>query len=70
MDYETLRDPHGEITFKARCVSGDDEECGAESDVSGSDEAANKWMAEHTAGTGHKRFKRTFEDYALVERKP
>ncbi|MEU1176594.1 hypothetical protein ABZ464_02910 [Streptomyces sp. NPDC005820] len=69
VDYETNRDPQGEVTFKALCVSGDEEECGAESEVCGDDESANTWMAKHTAKTGHKRFKRTCEDYALVEAK-
>ncbi|MGW0705050.1 DUF7848 domain-containing protein [Streptomyces sp. NPDC002643] len=70
VNYTTTRDPQGEVTYKARCVSGDEEECGAESEVLGDDEAANDWIAEHTAATGHKRYKRTFEDYALVEPKP
>ncbi|MFF7477089.1 hypothetical protein [Streptomyces sp. NPDC008092] len=70
VDYETTRDPQGEIIFKARCVSGDEAECGAESEGFDGDEAANMWMAKHTATTGHKRYKRTCEDYALVEPKP
>jgi hypothetical protein len=69
IDYVTKQDPTGEETWKAVCVSGDEEECKATSPVLGGDEAANDWMAEHTAQTGHKRFKRTFEDYALVEPK-
>ncbi|EST35389.1 hypothetical protein [Streptomyces roseochromogenus] len=69
VDYKTIRDPLGEVTYQARCVSGNDEECGAESMVLGGDEAVNDWMVEHTAQTGHERFKRTFEDYALVEPK-
>lgn len=69
IDYVTKQDPTGEETWKAVCVSGDEEECKATSPVLGGDEAANDWMAEHAAQTGHKRYKRTFEDYALVEPK-
>ncbi|MEU6064062.1 hypothetical protein ABZ864_06035 [Streptomyces sp. NPDC047082] len=70
VDYKTVRDPEAETTFQARCVSGDEEECGVESMVLAGDEAVNDWMAQHTAQTGHGRFKRTFEDYAIVEPKP
>ncbi|MEV5879868.1 hypothetical protein AB0L75_37770 [Streptomyces sp. NPDC052101] len=67
VNYKTIRDPDGEFTYEARCVSGDDTECGTESMVLGSDAAVNDWMAHHTAQTGHQRFKRSFEDYAIVE---
>ncbi|MGW2954833.1 DUF7848 domain-containing protein [Streptomyces eurythermus] len=69
VDYKITRDPLGELTWRTRCVSGDEEECGAESLVYGSDKPPSDWMAQHTAETGHQRFKRTYEDYALVEPK-
>ncbi|MGW5773150.1 DUF7848 domain-containing protein [Streptomyces longwoodensis] len=69
VDYQVVADPDGERTWKARCVSGDETECGAESEECGSDEAPSDWMAEHCAQTGHNRFKRVFQDYALVRRK-
>ncbi|MET8564942.1 hypothetical protein ABZV75_31860 [Streptomyces flaveolus] len=58
----------GERTWRARCVSGDEQECGAESMVYGGSEAPVDWMAEHTKETGHERFKRIYEDYALVRK--
>lgn len=67
VDYKTTRDPEAETTFQARCVSGDKEECGAESEASDV-EAVSHWMDEHTAETGHQRYQRTFVDYAIVER--
>jgi len=68
VDYKIVTDPAGERTWKARCVSGDEADCGAESMVFGGDHAPTKWMAEHTKETGHERFKRIYEDYALVQR--
>ncbi|MEV6838989.1 hypothetical protein AB0N17_31515 [Streptomyces sp. NPDC051133] len=68
VNYKITRDPDGEKTWRARCVSGDEEECGAESMVFGSDDPPADWMAEHTATTGHQRFQRIYEDYALVEK--
>ncbi|GHE08524.1 DUF7848 domain-containing protein [Streptomyces alanosinicus] len=65
--YKITRDPDGEVTFQARCVCGDDKECGAESNVLGGEEAVSDWMAEHTVATGHRRFERIFKDYALVQ---
>lgn len=69
VDYKTTLDPAGEQTWRAVCVAGDEKDCGAKSPESGDEEAANDWMAEHTAETGHGRFKRTYSDYALVEQK-
>ncbi|WP_405593146.1 hypothetical protein [Streptomyces sp. NBC_01092] len=69
MDYKINRDPIGEVTWAAVCVSGEEEECGASSGDLGAEKAANLWMAVHRAGTGHNRFKRSVTDYVLVEPK-
>jgi hypothetical protein len=66
INYKIARDPDGEVTYQARCVSGDKEDCGAESKVLGCEQAVSDWMAEHTSETGHERFERTFTDYALA----
>lgn len=65
--YLTRQDPSGELSWSAVCVSGDSADCGESSGELGGDETANGWMAEHTAKTGHKRFKRSVSDYATVE---
>jgi hypothetical protein len=65
--YRTRQDADGELTWAAACVSGEVADCGESSGELGSEETANEWMAEHTARTGHKRFKRGFSDYAVVE---
>jgi hypothetical protein len=69
VDYTTKPDPTGEQTWRAKCVSGDVKDCDAQSPELGGDEAANDWMAEHTATTGHGRFERVYKDYAIVERR-
>ncbi|MEW2304650.1 hypothetical protein AB0958_32620 [Streptomyces sp. NPDC006655] len=68
MDYRVVLDPAGERTWKGRCVSGDEEDCGAESLVLGSEQAPTDWMAVHTKQTGHERFERIYKDYALVRK--
>lgn len=68
VDYTVNLDPAGERTWKAVCVSGDEKDCGAESMVYGGDQAPTDWMAEHCGETGHQRFKRVYEDYALVKK--
>lgn len=70
VDYKVTFDPAGEATRQARCVSGDEEECGAESKELGGEQSVVDWMAEHAAETGHRRFHRLYSDYALVEPKP
>ncbi|MDX3206101.1 DUF7848 domain-containing protein [Streptomyces scabiei] len=70
VSYVTRRDPEGELVWKAVCASGDEEAaCKAASEACTNDEAANDWMLQHTAKTGHRRFQRIFEDYAVVEPK-
>lgn len=69
VNFTTTKDPIGEETWAAVCVSGDEKECGARSKDLGGDEDANDWMAEHASETGHERFKRVFSDYAIVRPK-
>ena len=69
VNYRIAQDPTGEVSRSALCVSGEEVDCGESSGELG-EEAVGKWMAEHSAATGHARFKRTFNDYAVVEPKP
>lgn len=66
VDHVVTRDPTGEVSWSAVCVSGDEADCGATTPEGADEEAAAKWMAEHHRDTGHKRFKRLFADYATV----
>lgn len=67
VDFKTTRDPLGELTWQAVCVSGEEEECGESCPEMGTDEEANEWMAKHSSKTGHRRFRRSHSDYAVVE---
>jgi hypothetical protein len=67
--YDTALDPLGEVTYSAVCVSGEEADCAAASGDMYDQDAANKWMAEHTRDTGHNRFQRTCRDYAIVTRR-
>lgn len=69
VEYVTRQDPTGEVAWSAVCVSGDDSDCGEESGPKPDDQAVIDWMSEHRARTGHARYRRRFEDYALTEPK-
>lgn len=69
VESKTTKDPAGEDTWRAVCVSGDEKECGVASPEMGGENAVVKWMTVHAATTGHLRFKRSFSDYAVVELK-
>ncbi|WP_244184255.1 hypothetical protein [Streptomyces cellostaticus] len=45
-----------------------DKDCGVKCPELGGEQAVVDWMAEHTKETGHERFKRIYEDYALVKK--
>ncbi|MFJ9901224.1 hypothetical protein ACIQPR_48795 [Streptomyces sp. NPDC091280] len=60
-------DESAEPEFEAVCVSGDEKECGEESGLLADAEHLDRWMAEHTRDTGHRRYRRTYGEYATVE---
>ncbi|MGW3950945.1 DUF7848 domain-containing protein [Streptomyces sp. NPDC004752] len=69
VDYVAKPDPVGEQTWQAECVTDvGDKDCGVKSPELGREQAVVDWMAEHTKETGHERFKRIYEDYALVKK--
>jgi hypothetical protein len=53
-------------TYEARCVAGEEADCGASSRQETDPAPVERWMAEHTRDTGHFRFRRVFADYADV----
>ncbi|MFJ8699500.1 hypothetical protein ACIREH_09720 [Streptomyces ardesiacus] len=69
MEGKAVKDAAGEDTWRAVCVSGDDNECGVDSGEMGGEGAVVKWMTVHAATTSHTRFKRSFSDYAILELK-
>ena len=63
----TIRqDPEAAEQYEAVCVAGDDADCGASSGKRTDPDPVELWMIDHTARTGHERFRRTFSDYAVT----
>ena len=69
VEYSTRQDPTGELTWTVGCVTGEEKDCGAASGNLIGEIPAVRWMSNHTAATGHNRYKRTFTDYATTEPK-
>ncbi|MER5490101.1 DUF7848 domain-containing protein [Streptomyces sp. LE64] len=61
--YELHADLGAEEEYEARCVWGEEVECGAESGPRHSPEEVTAWMIRHTSGTRHNRYRRTRSDY-------
>lgn len=60
------QDQTAEPEYAARCVSGDETECGAESGTHSGPGLVEEWQRRHTQETGHRRYRRTFGDYAVM----
>lgn len=65
--YVIAQDATAEPEYEARCVSGDETECGAESGVRSDPEAVEEWQRKHMQETRHTRYRRNFADYAVME---
>ncbi|MEV0267018.1 hypothetical protein AB0I49_37550 [Streptomyces sp. NPDC050617] len=52
--------------YRADCVTGADEDCG-EMIRAGGPDWVEEWMRRHTQDTGHRDYRRTVTDYALLE---
>ncbi|WP_200303958.1 DUF7848 domain-containing protein [Streptomyces adelaidensis] len=65
--YVIAQDATAEPEYEARCVSGDEVECGAESGVRSDPAAVEEWQRRHTQETRHSRYRRGFADYAVME---
>ncbi|WP_240799392.1 beta family protein [Streptomyces sp. A0958] len=55
-----------EPEYEARCVSGDEVECGAWSGTCIGPEPVEEWQRRHTQESGHRRYRRNFGDYAVM----
>ncbi|MFF5361633.1 hypothetical protein ACFY4I_19900 [Streptomyces scabiei] len=65
--YVIAQDATAEPEYEARCVSGDETECGAESGVRSDPAAVEEWQRTHTQETRHLRYRRSFGDYSVLE---
>lgn len=63
--YVLQEDPTAEHEFGARCVWGDEVECGAESGNKPTPKEATDWMVDHTSATNHNRYRRYRADYQV-----
>ncbi|MGK7232354.1 DUF7848 domain-containing protein [Streptomyces hygroscopicus] len=52
--------------YEARCVVGDESECGAESGTHSGPGPVEERQRKHTQETGHRRYRRNFGDYAVM----
>ncbi|MFF5143373.1 hypothetical protein ACFY6U_27175 [Streptomyces sp. NPDC013157] len=64
--YVIVQDAGAAPEYAARCVSGDEEDCGAESGVCGHPAQVEEWQRRHTQETRHMRYRRVFADYAVL----
>ncbi|MFE7841876.1 hypothetical protein ACFU53_39225 [Streptomyces sp. NPDC057474] len=65
--YVIAQDATAEPEYEARCVSGEETECGAESGVRSDPAAVEEWQRRHTQETRHLRYRRSFGDYSVLE---
>ncbi|UGY91246.1 hypothetical protein [Streptomyces gobiensis] len=61
------QDQTAEPEYEARCVFGDEAECGAQSGTYSDPGPVEEWQRKHTQETGHRRYRRNFGDYAIMQ---
>ncbi|MGW0707071.1 DUF7848 domain-containing protein [Streptomyces sp. NPDC002643] len=65
--YRIRQDDLAESEFEARCVFGDEVECGAESGRRPESSQVDEWQRKHTQATRHNRYRRSMSDYQIWE---
>ncbi|WP_371669835.1 hypothetical protein [Streptomyces sp. NBC_00289] len=66
--YSIVQDASAQPEYEARCVSGDEADCGAASGPCQDPADVEEWQRRHTQETRHLRYRRSFADYAVLER--
>ncbi|MEU0200240.1 MULTISPECIES: hypothetical protein [unclassified Streptomyces] len=66
--YTIVQDASALPEYQAYCVSGEDVDCGASSGPCQSPGEVEEWQRRHTQETRHLRYRRSFADYAVLER--
>ncbi|KUO21023.1 DUF7848 domain-containing protein [Streptomyces dysideae] len=64
--YSITQDASAEPEYEARCVSGEESDCGATSGPCSAPEDVEEWQRRHTQETRHTRYRRSFADYAVL----
>lgn len=67
MPFTIVQDATAEPEYEARCVSGDEADCGAGSGPRSDPADVEEWQRRHTQETRHTRYRRNFADYAVME---
>lgn len=65
VSYEIRPDDTAEHEFEARCVYGDEAECGAESGLHPDPAEVDEWQRHHTQETRNTRYRRSRSDYQI-----
>ncbi|WP_353479686.1 hypothetical protein [Streptomyces sp. ALI-76-A] len=66
--YSIVQDASAQPEYEAYCVSGDEADCGAGSGPCDTPDEVEEWQRRHTQETRHLRYRRSFADYAVLER--
>ncbi len=66
--YSIVQDPSARPEYEAYCVSGEEADCGASSGPCQAPAEVEEWQRRHTQETRHLRYRRSFADYAVLER--
>ncbi|MFG3271175.1 DUF7848 domain-containing protein [Streptomyces luteogriseus] len=66
--YTIVQDASAQPEYEAYCVSGEEEDCGAGSGPCQAPGEVEEWQRRHTQETRHLRYRRSFADYAVLER--
>jgi hypothetical protein len=66
--YTIVQDASALPEYQAYCVSGEDADCGASSGPCAAPGEVEEWQRRHTQETRHLRYRRSFADYAVLER--
>ena len=66
--YTIVQDPSAQPEYEAYCVSGAEQDCGAGSGPCQAPGEVEEWQRRHTQETRHLRYRRSFADYAVLER--
>jgi len=67
--YSIVQDASAQPEYEAYCVSGDEADCGAGSGPCQAPDEVEEWQRRHTQETRHLRYRRSFADYAVLERR-
>ncbi|MFC9679191.1 hypothetical protein [Streptomyces sp. NPDC056948] len=66
--YTIVQDASALPEYQAYCVSGEETDCGASSGPCTAPGEVEEWQRRHTQETRHLRYRRSFADYAVLER--